>query len=344
MKAKKKKMKLGGFFALDDRKRKLEEFTTPTDKLKTAIPWEIFTPILENVVPRKDRSKGGRPPYDLLLLFKILVLQTYYGLSDDKTEFEILDRMSFQKFLNLEVEDDVPDSKTIWKFKEDLGEKGTRALFDEFDRQLEQAGIIATKCVMVDASFVDAPRQRNTREENKRIKAGQGAPEDWKEAKKRQKDTDARWAKKNNETHFGYKNHVKAEKQSKLIEDYKVTEASRHDSQVLEDLVDEKDECLYADSAYKSEEHDELLSRHGIENQVHEKGKRNAPLTEEQKQRNREKSRTRVRVEHIFGFMSGTMKADRIRTIGRKRAERQVGLINLVYNMARTVQLGQSLA
>ncbi len=173
---------------------------------------------------------------------------------------------------------------------------------------------------MVDASFVEAPRQRNTREENKHIKETGTAPAEWKVKlhKLAQKDIDARWTKKNNNTFYGYKNHVKADTKTKLIEEFIVTDASVHDSQAMEQLLTEKDEGqpLYADSAYRGEDQETVYKKKKVINKIIEKGYRNKPLTEEQKANNKEKSRTRVRVEHVFGFVENSMHGSIVRTMG----------------------------
>jgi len=140
-------------------------------------------------------------------MFKIIVLQRLYNLSNDQTEYQSNDRRSFMRFLELELCDKVPDAKTIWKFKNDLAE-AMEELFCLFDKQLEKEGLITHKGTIVDATFVDAPRQRNSRDENKIIKEGKIPPE-WEKLENihqlKQKDTDARWTKKGNEVHFGYK-------------------------------------------------------------------------------------------------------------------------------------------
>jgi IS5 family transposase len=122
-----------------------------------------------------------------------------------------------------------------------------------------------------------------------------------------------------------------------------VTDASVHDSQPLVDLLATSDGRLHADSAYRSEKIDEALKERGIQNYIHEKGHRHHPLTGKQKESNTKKSRVRARVEHIFGFQVHQMRANWIRTIGKKRAERSIGLGNLVYNFFRYVQLGGSM-
>ena len=242
------------------------------------------------------------------------------------------------RFLGLALGDQVPDAKTIWLFRDTLVKADVmKELFNSFNLQLEQQGIITRKGTIVDATFVEAPHQRNTREENRQIKEGK-TPEGWEKPenvnKVRQKDTDARWTIKNKERHFGYKDHVKADADSKLITGYSVTDASVHDSQALIELMDEKDKVLYADSAYSGNPIADKLPK-GIENQIHEKGYRNRPLSEEQKTENRRKSRIRSRIEHVFGYMTGTMRGITVRSIGIARAKFNIGLTNLIYNLCR---------
>lgn len=189
------------------------------------------------------------------------------------------------------------------------------------------------------------PRQRNTRKENKHIKETGTAPKEWKEKpnKLQQKDIDARWTKKNHATFYGYKNHVKADKKTKLIEEYLVTDASVHDSQAIEDLLTEKDkgQNIYGDSAYTGEEQEKIYKNKNVIAQINEKGYRNKPLIKEQKASNKEKSRVRARIEHIFGFVENSMHGSFIRTIGIVRAEAKIGMMNLTYNISRCVQLNK---
>jgi IS5 family transposase len=324
---------------------RLTKLNDPLIKLNRHIDWNIFVPVLNQALinSEKDKTKGGRPPFEGLMMFKILILQGIYNLSDDQMEYQIIDRASFKRFLKLKTSDKVPDSKTIWHFRETLIEKSViEKLFERFNTTLDQQGIFANEGRMIDASFVEAPRQRNTREENKEVKSGQ-TPQGWREQphKLAQKDINARWTKKNNTTFYGYKNHVKADTKTKFIVDYVVTDASVHDSQTLENLLSAKDKKqeLYADSAYTGEEQEKTIKKYKMKNKVHEKGYRNAPLTVKQKESNTEKSRTRARVEHIFGFVENSMNGSIIRTIGIVRAEAKIGMMNLVYNIFRCVQL-----
>lgn len=330
-----------GFFDYEFRQAELEGRANPLFKLDKVMEWEIFRPQIEEAFRKEAKGPGGSPPYDRLMMFKILVLQRYYNLSDEQTEFQIKDRISFQMFLGISLSDNVPDQNTIWEFRERLVKAGAmESLFKRFEAFLYARGLMGKEGSIVDAAFVEVPRQRNTREENERVKAGETPPE-WEANpnKLRQKDRDARWAKKNQEVHYGYKNHVKADKKSKLISHYTVTDASVHDSQVVEDLVDKKDKELYADSAYRSEKIEGVLESKDIKSQVHEKGRRNAPLTEVQKASNREKSRIRVRVEHVFGFMTNSMSGRYLQYIGKKRIRAAIGMMNLVYNLFRYEQI-----
>src|SRR5215469_4989111 len=276
------------------------------------------------------------------MMFKILILQKLYNMADDKTEYHIKDRLSFQRFLGLALCDTVPDAKTIWHFRETLqAAQILQTIFQFFVDQMERKGIVTHSGSIVDASFVDVPRQRNTKEENKTIKEGK-VPEEWEtdesRHKRAQKDTDARWAVKNKEVHYGYKDHIKMDKKSTIITTYEVTSAEVHDSQELENLIEpEKDRRIYGDSAYTGEEVQSCIPEK-VQNRIHEKGYRNNALTKTQERGNTAKWRIRGRVEHVFGRMHhfGGMV---IRTIGIARAETQIGLLNMAYNLTRYAYL-----
>ena len=275
-------------------------------------------------------------------MFKIIILQRYYGLGDKQVEYQILDRTSFKNFLGLASGDKVPDEKTVWLFRENLTNSGViEVLFNQFITYLGLKGLIFNEGKLVDASFTVAPRQRNTREENQKIKDGEG-DDLWNDEpnKKRHKDIDGRWTKKNNETFYGYKNHAKVDTKSKFIKKFVVTDASVHDSQALDLLLDEEDanQDLHGDIAYTGEEQEDTITKHKMINKVNEKGYRNKPLTEEQKLSNRQKSKTRARVEHVFGFMEQSMNGLFIRSVGIVRATGIIGLINLTYNLFRYEQ------
>jgi IS5 family transposase len=332
-----------GIFEERERLEKLTKQNDPLVKLNCLINWEQFRSIITKALKKEAQGPGGRPPYDPIMMFKILILQRFYNLSDDQTEFQILDRFSFMRFLGLTTNDRVPDSKTIWLFREQLvNQKVVDKLFKKFLISLEKNGLVIHEGKIIDASFVEVPKQRNSRDENRQIKEGQ-TPEKWEEnpSKLAQKDIDARWTKKNNTSFYGYKDHIKIDGKSKLIESYTVTSASVHDSQELNKLLEKSDKGqeVYADSAYKGEEQNQILKKRKVIDQVHEKGYKNNPLNKRQIKRNKKKSTIRARVEHVFGFMENSMNKLFIRTIGKKRAEAVIGLINLTYNLFRATQL-----
>lgn len=158
----------------ENRLELLSQLGDPLEILNRVIKWEKFRSVLNQGCRKEDTGKGGRPSYDVVMMFKILVLQRLYNLSDDQTEYQINDRMSFMRFLGINLCEKVPDAKTIWKFKNDLAEtKTVNTLFCMFDEYLEKEGLISHKGTIVDATFVDAPRQRNSRDENKKIKNGE---------------------------------------------------------------------------------------------------------------------------------------------------------------------------
>jgi len=324
----------------------LSKLGDPLEKLDSAINWNIFEILLSNAfnTPEVNKSKGGRPPFSRIMLFKAMILQSLYNLSDDQLEFQIIDRASFKRFLGLKRSDKVPDSKTFWLFREQLTKsKLIEKLFARFGEALQNAGIQANEGKMIDASFVEVPRQRNTHDENEQIKETGKAPKEWKNNKHKmaQKDVQATWTKKNNQTFYGYKNHVKADLKTKFVERYIVTTASVHDSRPLSKLLGKEDKYqpLYADSAYSGEPIGDFLDKQKIINMIHEKGCREKPLTVEQKNFNKLKSSFRARVEHIFGFIENSMNGSFIRTIGLKRAKTKIGLMNLTYNICRCNQL-----
>lgn len=328
---------LSGFFDLDFRLEELEHAGDPLIKINEIINWEIFRSDLEKVYNKERKSNAGRHHFDVVLMFKILILQALYNLSYESVEFQIRDRLSFMRFLNLALHDKVPDSRTIWHFEQQLIKlKLIKKLFKRFDRYLRENGFKAREGQIVDASIVSVPVQRNSRDENKEIKNGE-APDNWNDKKRSHKDTDARWVKKNSKTKFGYKNHIQVDVKHKFIRDYEVTTASVHDSRVFRQLLDETNSNadIYADSAYHSAAMIELVKEAGYRPKIQRKGNRFHKLTAWEKRGNRTRSKVRSRVEHVFGVQMMTAGNLLLRSIGIIRAKTKIGLRNLAYNIQR---------
>ena len=228
-----------GFFDIANRYAGLDAKNDPLVKIDEVVPWEDFRPRLEAAwrKPAEDRkSPAGRKPWDALVMFKSIVLCALYNLSDDQVEYQLRDRLSFRRFLGLGLEDRVPDAKTVWLYREHLAQAGViEALFDAFDGSLKKRGYLAMGGQIIDASIVPVPQQRNSRDENARIKDGET-----RRAGRSSRPSVARrirtrgWTKKHGKSHYGYKNHVNVDRRHKLVRRYQVTDAAVHDSQVVE--------------------------------------------------------------------------------------------------------------
>lgn len=334
------------FLDVDNRLTALSKQGDPLEAIARLVPWEDFRAEIEVVVLTSDgdkKSSAGRKPIDALVMFRMLVVQSLYNLSDEQAEYQARDRLSFTRFLALGIEDRIPDGTTLWLFREKLAKAGLiEKLFEQFGQHLDAQGYIARGGQMVDATIVPVPMQRNSREDNEEVKGGK-TPKEWekKPAKNRQKDKDARWTKKHNKSFFGYKNHVNADAKHKLIRRYNVSDASVHDSQTLDGLLnkDNASQDVYADSAYRSAEIEAKLKALGFRSRIHRRSSRNHPLSASQQEANRRKSKIRARVEHIFGAQQNTPGGRIVRTVGIVRARAKIGLQNLVYNIRRLAVL-----
>ena len=186
-----------GFFDIANRYSGLDAKNDPLLKIDAVVRWEEFRPSLEAVwraAPDTRKSAAGRKPWDAVLMFKAIVLCALYNLSDDQVEYQLRDRLSFMRFLGLGLEDKVPDAKTVWHYRERLAQAGKiEELFEGFDGYLEQQGYLAMGGQIIDASIVPVPKQRNSRDDNAKIKEGE-TPEGWENqpAKRSQKGECAR--------------------------------------------------------------------------------------------------------------------------------------------------------
>ena len=346
-----------GFFDIDSRLRELSAKGDDLERISALVDFEVFRLDLVHAVPRSDGTKGGRPAFDPVLMFKILLLQAMHGLSDERTEYLIKDRLSFMRFLGLGLSDAVPDANTIWTFREALKRaNAVDALFHRFDAVLKGAGYLAMGGQIIDATIVAAPKQRNTEAERAAIKQGE-IPAGWikKPAKLRQKDRDARWTVKFSKAKlredgtpqvdiavpsFGYKNHVSIDRRHGLIRGWTATHAAAHDGARLEDLLDAGNMAsdVWADTAYRSAKNEAMLARRGLVSRIHRKKPQGRPMPERTRRANARKSAVRSKVEHVFAHQKGLM-AIIVRTIGIARANVEIGLANPAYNMRRLVWL-----
>jgi IS5 family transposase len=351
-----------GFFDVDERLKELSAKGDHLERLSAIVDFEAFRPDLARAVPRSDGSKGGRPPFDHVFMWKILILQASHSLSDERTEFLIKDRLSFMRFLGLGLSDPVPDANTIWTFREALtrakidGKPAIEVLFRAYEAALTKAGFLAMGGQIIDASIVAAPKQRNTDGEKAEIKAGR-IPEAWKDkpAKLAQKDRDARWTVKWSKAKpsddgspridlavpaFGYKNHIGIDRRHRLIRTWTATDAARYDGAQLPSLVSKANTAsdVWADTAYRSKANERHLADSGLRSQIHRKKPPSRPMPGNVARANGVKSKVRAAVEHIFAHQKGPMGL-LVRTIGLARAKVKIGLANIAYNMRRAVWL-----
>ena len=327
-----------GLFDEKFRLERISELGDTLEKINQVVDWSVFTPVLNAAIPRPKYEKGGRPPYDNLLMFKIILIKRLFNLSFDQTEYQITVRLDFMRFLEMSLGDRVPDAKTIWVYEETLAKQGTgKDLFALFFEEIKRAGYITREGSIVDASFIEAPKRKNSKEQREVLKDGD-IPEEWDDTehpqKLAQRDTDATWTKKGNESHFGYKDTVKVDLDSKIILDYNITPANTNDVKAAKGIFDQDDKVAYGDAAYPSLELPE-----SVEDRFSKKATRNNPLTEEQKQNNHKKAKLRCRVEHVFAGIVKMVGGTDIKSKNLQRASFNISMLNLLYNMRRVVSL-----
>src|SRR3954454_1541867 len=173
-----------GFFDADKRLAVISAKGDPLELIDRVVPFESFRAEIEaaTLTPAsKKKSNAGRKPIDVLVMFRMLVLQSLYNMSDEQVEYQVRDRLSFTRFLRLGIEDRVPDGTTLWLFREALAKAGLiEKLFERFGQHFEAKGYVARGGQMIDATIVPVPKQRNSRDENEDVKAGK-TPKAWKQ-------------------------------------------------------------------------------------------------------------------------------------------------------------------
>jgi transposase, IS5 family len=348
-----------GFFDVDERLKRLSDLGDQLESYAGAVDFGMFRPELEEALAYSDGAQGGRPPYDPVMMFKILVIQAHNNLADERTEFLINDRLSFMRFLGLDLGERVPDARTIWAFRERLVKANAiERLFARFDQAVRAAGYLAMSGQIIDASLVAAPKQRNTEEEKQAIKEGR-IPEEWKDkpAKLRHKDRDARWTVKYSKAKpredgsrpavdlaipvFGYQNHISIDRGFGFIRKWSASDAAAYAGRLLrQGLLDKTNTAsgVWADSGYRSQTNETFIARHGLVSHVHRKKPKGKPMPEAVRRANNIKSKIRARVEHVFAEQKDRMDLF-IRTIGLTRARLKIGMANLAYNMKRLIFL-----
>lgn len=252
-------------FAAEEREAKLNRLGDLLQVLEKYVDFGALAAEIDRSAPRPSRERGGRPPFPTEVMVRALVIQQLYNLSDEQMEFQLLDRLSFQRFVGLRRSSQIPDRTTFWHFRERLLAAGaSEAVFEAVNRQLAKHGYIARGGQIIDASLVPVPRQRIGQEEKELIRQ-QATPAEWSPAKRRQKDTEATWTKKHGKSHYGYKLSASTDKHYKLIRKLKVSTARENDTRHLEDVLDTANTSrdLYGDKGYVDGEREARLKAAG---------------------------------------------------------------------------------
>ncbi len=322
-------------FATEHREHQIDHLGDPLVDIEACIDFSALAAEVDRVAPRPESSRGGRPAFPTETMARILVLKRLNNHSDERMEFLLLDRLSYQRFCGLTQALNIPDRTTLWNFENRIGEVGAQALFDGVSRQLMKRGFIARGGQMIDATLVPAPKQKISRKEREIIEQ-KATPAEWKPAQRRQKDTDATWTKKHGKSYYGYKLSVNVDKRYKVIRKIVTDTARTGDSGHFDTVFDPVNTCrdVYADCGYPSKEREAWLKENGYRNQIQRKGQKNRPLSECQQRRNHRIAKSRARVEHVFAGIE-QMGGKLIRTIGQSRANFAMTMMAACYNLKR---------
>jgi IS5 family transposase len=278
------------------------------EEMETVVPWELFEEELNRNIVRKS---GGRPPFPLLLLFKMHLLQVWFGLSDAGCEFQVRDRLSFRKFLGLGIDATVPDGTTLEDFRHDFEPIAERVL-SKLDKFFDEQGLLLKEGNVIDATFIRAnSRPHKDSQKNSDIDADHG------------------------HKGFGYTATANVDVKTKLVRKVHTTSARPHDSQMLEDSLKGDENLLYADSAYAGHRH----KLKGIKTRIlykRQRGKKGEPTPElppRQKALNKAYAKVRARGEHVFAAWKQGIRRAWYR--GLERVNQQVQSMTLAYNLRR---------
>lgn len=295
-------------------------------KLASVVKWYRFEKVLHRL---ENDGVIGRPAYPVLLMFKALLLQSLYGLSDAELEEALYDRLSFRRFCGLALDETVPDHTTLCRFRNRLVEAGLlEKLFGELDRQLDAAGLILRRGTMLDATIIETQAARPPREQD-----GSGAaPRDPHAAFTRRKGRQG--------SSYGYKAHVGVDEGSGLIRKVVTTPANVNDTVPADALIMGDEARVLADSAYHTHEREKTLRARGIRSGLMRRANKHHPRLKPAARRfNHRISRRRAAVETTFATLKRRMGLNVIRYLGLAKAEAQVLMAAIAFNMRRWVTL-----
>jgi IS5 family transposase len=316
------------------RRRKQSRAVATLAKIDTVVNWQAMVNIVQ-VIDKSNTDKGGRKPLPFEWKIKMLFLQFAFNLSDEELEDQLIDRLSFQKFVGINFDQEIPDFTTLWYFKEALiKHKLLDRIFSSINRQLELSGLILKKGTIADATIIESDNRPLSKQKRSELEAKPST----------QIDTEAQSTEKNGKKYFGYKGHIGVDVESKLIRKRKFTPASVHDSQALEDVLSGDEKSIWADKAYPNDKHKRVARAMGIFYGILDKKKKGSQLSGKQQKRNKQKSSVRAAVEHPFAFMRKKLKMGLASAKNRARNALRFDMNCILYNVLRAHWLLQAKA
>lgn len=304
---------------------KMSKAVKTLNQLHDMVNWQA----LVNIVSDLDMTKtglGGRPPIAFEVKLKMLFLQYTFNLSDEELEDQLIDRLSFQQFVGLSFEQEIPDFTTIWKFKEALVQSGKMdRIFSSIVHQIELQGVILKKGTIVDATIIPSGNRPLSKGKRKKLEENPSS----------QIDTEAQSTEKNGRKYFGYKGHIGIDAESKIIRKRTFTPANVHDSVEMEKLMSGDEQGIWADKAYPKQKDKRAARAMGIYYGVLDKATRGKKLSAKQEKRNRQKSSVRAAVEHTFGFMNKKLKVAALYAKNKMRNALRFDMWCIIYNVLR---------
>ena len=290
-----------------------------------------WSPLAEQCEVMFKKSNRGRPATPIIFSLKCLFIQFLYGLSEPGLEDALIDRLSFQRFLGISFDEEIPDFTTIWKFKARLiSYKLYDQLFNTILEQLESKNLILKKGTLIDATIVQSARRPNKKKTD--------TPEN-KEERSSQKDYDASHTQKGKKTYYGYKGHIGVDQGTNIIRRKAFTTASPHDSQHRDELLSGDEVSVFADKAYDADDVKRTCRKEGIYYGILDKGRRNRPLSKSQKKRNKKKSRVRNAVERPFAHFKNLYHYRRVRYVNLERNDLHFTFLCMIHNIRRGIAL-----
>lgn len=299
------------------------------DEVERLIDWKRIEDRLSDI----HAHRRGEPAWPPLMMFKALLLQSWYGLSDPGLEKQLARDLLFRRFVGLGLDQSVPDHSTLWRFRNLLEKRGRyEELLLELNEQLSEQGLLIRQgeISIIDASVIEAKqsrRKKNARGENTQDREAGYSVKAGSDGKCK--------------TTYGFKAHLNVEEDG-FIKTYELTAGNVHDSQQFEARLTGTETAAYADSAYQSQAHDRLLKENRIKNRILKRAYRNRPLSEAEKRQNRIHSVTRSIVERVFGVIKLHYGFSKARYLGNARNRAHLGLICFAHNLKRGAAIQQA--